>query len=199
MGEIGLKKDNFEKLYQILKSPVCDFDCGELCSKNNNGVPVCCEVNVVVPILYKEEYDYLCSNSTLWKKFKPKSDDDHELLEDCGYDDIAAVCKGHKNCDRDYRSLVCRTFPFYPFIDEEGVFIGLTYNYDFEAKCIIVGNCDIVSKTYLRELIEAWNYIFSLDEEEFEGHYNISREIEVKRKKEKKVLHILNIEGVREL
>jgi len=197
MTEICLKKHNFEELYKILKSPVCDFDCGELCSKNNDGVPVCCEVNVVLPVLHKEEYDYLSSKSDLWKKFKAKSKEDRKIVKACSYDDVIAVCKGHKACDREYRSFVCRTFPFCPFIDETGVFIGLSYNYDFEGKCIIIGNCDIVSKTYIRELIQAWNYVFSLDEEEFEGHYNISREIEAKRKK--KPIHILNIEGVREL
>lgn len=199
MSESWLKEQNFMELYQILKSPICDFDCGELCSKSNNGVPICCETNVVIPVLYKAEYNYLCSKTELWKKFEPSCDEGRKIVEDCACDDMSAICKGYKHCERDYRSLVCRTFPFYPFIDETGVFVGLTYNYDFEGKCIIVGNYDIVSKVYIRELIEAWNYIFSLDEEEFEGHYNISREIEEKRKKQKKLLHILNIEGVIEL
>lgn len=196
MSEIRLSEEDFKKLYQILDHPVTGFDCGAVCSKKNDGVPVCCEVNVVIPVLYKSEFDYVCKQSDLWQEFVPDMKTDAHLMDDCGYDDVMAICKGHKNCDRKHRSFVCRTFPFYPFIDENGVFLGLTYNYDFEDKCVIVGKHDIINKQYIKESIDAWNHLFSIDEMEFEAHYNLCRDIHKKRKRQRKPLHIISLKGV---
>ncbi|MCX6113527.1 MAG: hypothetical protein NTY22_09685 [Proteobacteria bacterium] len=150
----------------------------------------------MIPVLYTSEYEYISARCKLWKKFIPDSKSDMHLMDDCGYDDIMAVCRGHKNCDRKYRSFVCRTFPFYPFISENGIFMGMTYNYDFEGKCNIVNNHSVINKEYIKRFIEAWNYMFSIDEMEFEAHYNLCRDIEKKRKRERKPLHIINLEGV---
>ncbi|MEI6079967.1 MAG: hypothetical protein WCQ53_04965 [bacterium] len=199
MSEIRLTENDFAELYQILDTPVTDFDCGAVCAKSNEGVPICCEVNVVIPVLYINEYEYVKRHSCLWQDFIPDMKTDKHLMDDCGYDDVMAICKGHKKCERKYRSFVCRTFPFYPFIDESGSFLGLTYNYDFEDKCVLVGKHDIISKHYIKQFLEAWNYMFHKDESEFEAHYNLCRDIEKSRKRKGKPLHIINLEGVIEI
>jgi hypothetical protein len=196
MSDLRLSEKDFFQLYKILDTPITDTDCGAICSKANKGVPICCETSVVIPVLYRPELDYVSRHCDLWKEFTPDPKIDKHLMDDCGYDDVMAVCKGHKKCNRDYRSFVCRTFPFYPFIDEAGNFLGMTYNYDFEGKCAIVGKHEMISKLYIRQFLDAWNYIFQRDEGEFEAHYDLCRDIEKKRKREGKHLHIINLKGV---
>ena len=199
MSDIRLSEKDFEKLYQILQASVTNFDCGAICSKKNDGVPICCEVNVVIPVLYTHEFKYVSARCDLWREFVPEDKSDQNMIDDCGYDDVMVLCKGHKGCNRDYRSFVCRTFPFYPFISEEGVFMGMTYNYDFDGKCVLVNDHEAINKEYIRQFIEAWNYLFDIDEMEFEAHYDLCRDIEKKRKRERKPLHIINLEGVKQI
>ncbi|MBN1115372.1 MAG: hypothetical protein JXA66_08530 [Oligoflexia bacterium] len=193
---IKLNEDDFRYLYNILDANITDFDCGAICALENDGVPVCCEVNVVIPILYKNEYKYVNRHCKLWKRFKPENAHDKRLIKDCGYDDIMAICRGHKDCNRNYRSMVCRTFPFYPFIEKNGNFLGLTYNYDFENKCILVGHPGMVNPVYIKQSLKAWNYVFDKDEAEYDAHYDLSRVIENKRRRKGKKIDIINTEGV---
>lgn len=194
--DLKLTEKDFEFLHKILKSNVCDFDCGKICAEKNKGIPYCCDIDSVVPVLFKNEYKYLMGKTDLWREFVPEDEDDEKLFENIGYDDVLAICKGHKKCKREFRGFICRSFPFYPFIDESMNFIGMTYNYDFKDKCIILENPYIISKTYIEEFMKAWQYIFLKDKDELTSHYNYSRFIEEKRKKE--IIHIINNEGIYE-
>jgi hypothetical protein len=194
-SDIKLQEEDFEYLYKLLTAPIVDFDCGAICSLTNEGVPVCCESDSVVPILYKNEYKYVSSKCSLWREFYPETKEDKKLIEESGYDDVLCICRGAKDCNREYRSMVCRTFPFYPYLDKKGNFLGLTYNYDFEGSCLLIGRPKIVNTEYIHQAIDAWKYIFKIDSAEKQAHMDYARTID--RKRRGKTIHVLSKKGVK--
>ena len=77
-----------EELLSTLSVPVTDFDCGTLCAPGNGGVPVCCDKDLIVPVLYKTEYKLLRGRSDLWRPFRPETKKSRPTK---GRDEIPAV------------------------------------------------------------------------------------------------------------
>jgi len=187
MTLIKLKEKDFIYFYKLLNIPATNFDCGLYCSNNNN--PICCDQSKVIPVLYKNEFKYL-EKSKMWKKFIPKTKRDYYLYNSCGEDEIMANCQGSLNCIREYRSLICRTFPFYPYIDKNKNFLGLTYNYEFDNKCILISKPYLINKTFIQKSIKLWTIVFSKDINEFYAYQEVSRKIEKNRKKYNKMIEV---------
>ena len=98
-----------EELLATLTVPVTEIDCGTLCAPDNGGVPICCDKSRIVPVLYKKEYQVLRARSDLWRPFRPQTEQQRELGEDMRPCDRLCECKGVAHCERDNRSLACRT------------------------------------------------------------------------------------------
>jgi hypothetical protein len=199
MSLVKLKEKDFSYLYQVLDIPVTDFDCGSVCAKKNKGVPVCCEVNVVVPVLYSNEFKYVKKRSTLWKHFVADTKHDKRLKDECSYDEVMCTCNGAHSCERKFRSFVCRTFPLTPYITAKNDFIGLTYSYDFEKKCPIIGKPGLIKQSHVNSAIKAWSFVFDKDYFEFCAHFEVSRRFDRLRKRKKKLMHVFTKHGVKTL
>ena len=172
--------DDFAHLYQRFDAPVLEFDCGSRCAPYNSGVPVCCDTCHSVPSAYPAEWEYLQANTGLWHPWQP--DDPGEkarLAHEAGPGLILIECLGAAHCEREFRSLVCRAFPFFPYIDSRGAFLGLSIYWEYEDRCWLLSNLARVSPRYRSEFVEAHEQLFRLAPAErgtFQGHADHMRE-----------------------
>ncbi len=142
------------------------FDCGKMCAPLNGGEPVCCSTDHAIPIMDKAEYKLLRQKSDLWRPFRPKDKHAREVVSDMATSCIATECKGAKFCERDNRSLACRSFPFFPYLTAKDELIGLSYYWYFEDRCWVISNLGVADAKFVREFIAAYETLFVLDPEE---------------------------------
>lgn len=117
---------------------------------------------------YNAEWDYLIQNTDLWHIYKPNNNDDSMYLQDkVPEDQVLIECQGYLKCQRSFRSITCRSFPFFPYIDHQGKFIGLTYYWEYEDRCWVINHLDTVTTQYRDEFIQAFDYLFQQSEQEY--------------------------------
>jgi hypothetical protein len=169
---------DFAALYADFQSPITVLDCGDRCAPYNElGVPFCCDPRHAVGTAYLAEWDFLSTNTDLWHLWEgsyPK--ETLRLFSQTPVGQVLIACQGHKFCQRQFRSLVCRAFPFFPYITLQGRFIGLAYYWEYEDRCWVISNLHIVSKEYVSEFVAAFNKIFEHMPHELENfRYQSSR------------------------
>lgn len=173
---------SFYDLYESFHSPICNINCGDRCAPyNEKGVPFCCDTHHAVPTAYQPEWEYLFSNTDLWHLWKPNNPELYrQLKKETSPDQVLIECLGHKLCQRDFRSITCRAFPFFPYINENKEFLGLTFYWDYVDRCWIISNLQFVSDQYRSEFVTAFETLFELIPEElasFEHQSRITRRI----------------------
>ena len=147
--------------YGLLSVPMIDFDCGRYCGRRNNGTPVCCDPDIAVPVLYRDEYNYHRRRSTFWRRMANRTDPQRRLWETVDRHNILCRCPGVDQCDRAERALVCRTFPFEPYLTNAGEWLGLVFQYTHREQCYLIGQPRrLFSEEYLRNSKTFWLAIF---------------------------------------
>lgn len=138
---------------------------------NSRGVPFCCDLGHAIPTAYDPEWDYLNQNTDLWHLWEP--DDPQLKLElhaelPAGMQMIA--CQGHQYCQRNFRSITCRAFPFFPYLDRQGNFLGLAPYWEYADRCWVMSNLDQVTEVYRGEFVAAFELLFQVLPEERENY-----------------------------
>lgn len=173
--ESKLDRETIITLYTTFDAPPTALDCGEKCAPHNDyGVPFCCDSGQTVPAAYTSEWVYLQVNTDLWHLWESDDEEHANLLRRETPEGMALIeCRGHKNCQRRYRSIACRSFPFFPYITRSGKFIGLSYYWEYEDRCWLISHLDRVTQTYREEFIRAYDTILACLPQEREnfGHY----------------------------
>jgi hypothetical protein len=173
----------FRDLYRSFDAPCTDLDCGMLCAPHNpSGKPFCCDVCKAVPVAYKSEWAFLKQNSTLWHRWRgsecrEEPVDRKELESQTPAHLTLLACKGPQSCERGFRAVSCRQFPFFPYITPDFRFIGITYDWDFTGVCWVLSHLDRVTLKYRREFIAAFDQIFSTWLEDFDSYAQLSEEM----------------------
>lgn len=158
-----LEKSKFQKLYSDFAMPLAEIDCGKKCGPHNEyGVPFCCDIQQVVPSAFELEWAYLRENTDLWQPWSSSGDLAQELDEELQDGQVLLMCLGHRECQREYRTLTCRAFPFYPYLDRNGEFRGMSYYPDFRQVCWIISNLNLVSQDFKEGFQRAFERIFDL-------------------------------------
>lgn len=153
--------------YENFNSPVVPFDCGAKCAVHNpDGKPFCCDICHAVPSVYHQEWDYLEVHTNLWHIWRgdeceSNPEDPTNLLQETPGSMVLVACLGPSLCQRQYRSLSCRQFPFFPYIDADYGLIGLAYNWEFEQACWVISNLEQVASNYRAEFIQFYDEFFS--------------------------------------
>ncbi len=152
----------FKELYQEFSLPLSEIDCGEKCGPyNDHGVPVCCDIELVVPSAYDLEWEYLQSETELWRLWQGSgSVEQEELTRKVQPGQQLLQCLGHQYCQRSYRSITCRAFPFYPYQDSSGNLLGLAYYREYRNQCWIISNLSAVKDEYKKQFQRAFGKIF---------------------------------------
>ncbi len=176
-----------EWLYSLLDVPMTEFDCGQLCAPERDDVPPCCDSLKTVPVLYKDEFVWHRKHGTFWRQL---NEDDSVYNEFCSLIDADdyeqfAVCPGVNKCERDKRSLVCRTYPFEPFISEEGALIGLTFNMEEIEVCPLISSKEFsLNPAYISNSLIYWDFIFQRFPDQFELYMESSDDLREKVKED---------------
>jgi hypothetical protein len=159
---------NYSQLYRRFDAPIAACDCGENCAPYNElGAPFCCDIRHAVPSAYESEWHFLFANTTLWKEYRPENQSwNAELHRQLPEGQVLLECLGHRLCQRDFRSIVCRTFPFFPYVTRQGEFIGLSYYWEYEDRCWVASNLQVVTQEYRSQFMDAYDEIFHQNLEE---------------------------------
>jgi hypothetical protein len=187
--------------YDRFDIPIGAFDCGELCAPHNHsGKPFCCDICQAVPSAYLQEWDYLKANTDLWHLWRgdecdKNPEDPAGLLVDTPVTMRLLACLGPAHCQRPYRSLSCRQFPFFPYITSEYGFLGLAYNWEFEDTCWVISHLDQVSPSYHQEFIQFYDDFFSTWPHELDHYAARSEQMREYFIAQKRSIPILHREG----
>lgn len=173
---------NFRDLYDAFDSPVTEVDCGLMCAPHNpRGIPFCCDICHAVPVAYQPEWQYLRSSTSLWHRWRgdecaEEKTDPAELTRQTPAHLCLLACRGPQTCERPFRALSCRQFPFFPYITGDFRFIGLTYDWEFTDKCWVISNLHLVTDAYKREFIHNYDRIFETWLEDLDCYAELSAE-----------------------
>lgn len=171
-----LTRDEISFYHSLLNEELTDYDCGSLCKDANDGVPFCCVVENAVPILYKEEYELLKSRSDLWSVWEPESKSDLKLKKDSEPDSaLFCKCKGVAFCERENRSISCRTFPLEPYIDKRGKHVGLVFMKEFLHGCPLTSRNKDIRQEFVDSHFIFWEALLLRKDDEYETYLRSSR------------------------
>lgn len=169
------EKKFFEDLYQIFPRPLSEIDCGEKCGPfNEYGVPVCCDINLIIPSAYKAEWDFLKEKTDLWQPWSSSGPIDVDLENDVQDGQVLLKCLGYQHCQRPFRTLTCRAFPFFPYLDSHGKFVGLVYFQEYRELCWIISNLSLVTTAYKADFQQAFKLLFKQYPESKESYTQYS-------------------------
>jgi hypothetical protein len=189
---IKFSKEELQHYYDLLDESLTAYDCGKLCSPANGGEPLCCSVENAVPMLYREEFVYLSVRSQLWQRWRPKSAADKKQKRDEETPSIIfCECKGVKHCERENRSICCRTFPLEPYIDSDGDFVGLIFMREFRNSCPLMGRLGDIRQRVVDKHYEFWRLMFEKKIDEWELYKSTSRGWRISASRRKVALPLL--------
>lgn len=166
-------------LYAAFAAPIAALDCGQKCAPHNpSGKPFCCDICQAVPAAYSCEWETLRARSALWRRWQatdcpagaPPAEDPPPGM-------IFLACLGPQACERQHRLLSCRQFPFFPYVSSDYRFLGLAYDWEFADKCWVISNLAQVTERYRAEFVAAYDQIFALFQDEFDGYALRSEEM----------------------
>jgi len=185
----------FASLYAEFDAPITSLDCGTKCAPYNNGIPVCCDTRHAVPTAYSAEWHYLQVNTDLWHLWIGETHAETARLQDEAPHLILIECLGHQHCQRNYRSLTCRAFPFAPYLNSVGQFLGLTYYWEYEDRCWVISNLDVVTDEYRRQFVNAFERVFDQISGERDGFAQHSAEMRRVFAKDEQMIPLLHRDG----
>lgn len=195
MTKRRITPQDFASLYKQYNANLAFVDCGRKCAPLNNGQPVCCTTENAIPVVDKAEFALLKTRTDLWYSYKPNDAASRKIVKELTSNACAVECKGAAFCERDNRTIACRSFPFYPYLDKTGKFIGLTYYWDFEDRCWIISNMQVVERKFVDEMIAAFERIFKLDPDEYETMKDHSANMRRVFSRKKKIIPVIHRDG----
>lgn len=167
-------------LYDGFDAPIAKLDCGKKCAPHNlSGKPFCCDICHAVPAAYKSEWMYFQMTTDLWHHYRgdecDASSSDVEtgravLDSDLPPGMISLACLGPESCQRGYRALSCRAFPFFPYITSDYRFLGLACEWEFESVCWVISNLGRVTDAYRAEFLRAFDHLLAIFDDVFESY-----------------------------
>jgi hypothetical protein len=181
---VGLPEEkktvDFAPVYKRFSAPITELNCGDKCAPHNErGVPFCCDLHHAVPTAYQAEWEYLRANTGLWRLWEAEdSAETAALRKQTPSGQVLIACLGYQLCQRGFRSLTCRSFPFFPYLTREGDFIGLSYYWEYEDRCWVISNLQVVLPEYRAQFIDAYDTLFAAmpdERENFHHHASIMR------------------------
>jgi hypothetical protein len=165
----------FDDLYRIFSRPLSDVDCGEKCGPfNEYGVPVCCDINLIIPSAYKAEWQFLKEKTDLWQPWSSSGPVDADLENEVQDGQVLLKCLGYQHCQRRFRTLTCRAFPFFPYLDSQGNFVGLVYFQEYRDMCWIISNLSLVTPAFKADFKQAFELLFKQYPESKESYSQYS-------------------------
>lgn len=193
-------KINIRKEYDRFNENIVGLDCGKKCAPfNPSGKPFCCDICEAIPAAYDQEWNFLRAQTDLWH-FWNESDclngeTSKEIEKDLAKYQVLIACKGPQFCQRNYRAISCRQFPFFPYITNDFRFIGMAYEWHFESKCWVINHLQNVNLAYRNQFITFYDDLFSLWPDDLESYAVLSNQMRVAFRIRKKRIPVLHRNG----
>jgi hypothetical protein len=193
-----LTPDDIRRIFDGFDSTIASFDCGKKCAPHNpNGKPFCCDICHAVPAVYRSEWKYFEAETNLWHRYKAGECHDEGSNPDSTVDIppagmIPLACLGPDRCQRDFRAISCRAFPFFPYISSDFRFLGLACEWEYESQCWVMSNLAVVTQKYRTEFLQTFDYLLALFDDIFENyayHSELLRAYSRSRRKRFPLLH----------
>ena len=182
-----ITEKQLRRFHRLLSVKMIDFNCGELCAPKNGGVPICCENDYVVPILFHEEFKWQRNNGKFWKRMSPKNRTIRKFIDESESYYVYSQCPGPEGCIRSKRSFTCMTFPFEPHVSRNGDILGLVYVNGDKSTCSLIGRPrKTYNPVYIANALKFWKELFALYPEEQELYIQESRKRENRKKRQRK-------------
>ncbi len=163
----NMRPKDFAHLYKTFNASISErTDCGQHCAPLNGGTPVCCSTQNAIPIISKTEWKHLKATTDAWERFKPYDANSREIVDELHDTCMAVSCTIAPACQRNARTIACRSFPFFPYMTRQGEMAGIAYYWIFEDRCWVLSNLDIVEAAFVGELMDAYTYLFERDAQE---------------------------------
>ena len=192
---------NFRRFYDRFDQPVAALDCGEMCRVHNpSGKPFCCDICHAVPVAYSQEWDFLRANSDLWRAYRgnecaQEPADLERLRTETPPGMRLLACQGPERCQRPFRAVSCRQFPFFPYLTADYRFVGLAYEWSFENVCWVISSLSQVTDAYRTEFVRAYDELFALWPDEMESYAAHAEEMREHFAAQKRRIPILHRAG----
>ena len=188
---------DFSGLYQNFSAPLSELDCGIKCAPYNEyGVPFCCDTRHAIPTAYSQEWRYLQENTDLWHLWEAEDPDEtNRLRVETPAEQVLIECLGHEFCQREFRSITCRAFPFFPYITPGKEFVGLSYYWQYEERCWVINHLHRVTSAYRNQFISAYENLFRSYPTELENFYYHSKIMRQVFGRQKRPIPLLHLDG----
>ena len=193
---------DIRSLYDAFDTEICGLDCGMMCMANNPaGKPFCCDICHAVPAVYNEEWAYLQPNTNLWHIWREdecgngKAGEFDRLMAETPENMLLLACRGPQVCQRSFRSLSCRQFPFFPYVSSDYRFLGLAYDREFAGKCWVIDHLEAVTPLYRQQFVALHDRIFAFSQDIFESYYDLSEQMRSYYSSNKRRFRILHRNG----
>ena len=187
-------------LYERFNSSIAGLDCGRKCAPfNPGGKPFCCDICHAVPAVYNEEWSYLENNTDLWHSWRgdecADSGESAQLQDEVPEGMVLLACKGPAHCQRNFRALSCRQFPFFPYVSSDYRFMGLAYEWEFEERCWVISNLHRVAKSYREEFVAVHDAMFAQRQDVFDNFACHSERMRLRSMEERRRFPLLHRNG----
>lgn len=200
-----LNPADLREIFDGFQSPIAELDCGKKCSVHNpSGKPFCCDICHAVPAAFNSEWKYFQSATNLWHKYRGDECDAPESAPQVGAPSInlnlprgmlALACLGPSQCERDYRALSCRSFPFFPYVTSDFRFLGLACEWEFESMCWVISNLSTVTDEYRAQFIATFDKLIAQFDDVFENYIYHSERMRAHYAAKKKRFPLLHRNG----
>jgi hypothetical protein len=190
------KAKDYKRYYNGFNASISEkVDCGRFCAPLNGNVPVCCTSDNAIPIISKAEWKHLKKQTDIWKKFKPFDKTSRKIVKELHETCKAVDCSIAPICQREHRTLACRSFPFYPYFNKQEEIIGISYYWIFEDRCWILSNLKVVEVPFINEMLDTYEDLFTRDEEERQAFVDQSKDARKYFSKKNRPMPIITREG----
>ena len=189
-------------LYSGFDAPICELDCGQKCAPfNPSGKPFCCDICQAVPAAYQEEWRYLEPNTDLWHVWRgnecssAQPGEREELLSATPENMLLLACLGPAACQRPFRALSCRQFPFFPYVTSDYRFLGLAYDWEFEPTCWVISHLAQVTGAYREQFVATHDRLFAFSQEAFDSYQLLSENMRAHFQSHRRRIPLLHRNG----
>jgi len=188
---------DFFVLYRRFNAPITAIngqpvDCGAYCAQHNpSGKPYCCDIACAAPAAYHQEWLQLQNATDLWHEYHPAQGEEADLPEHM----TLLACLGPDRCQRQFRAISCRQFPFFPYITADDRFIGLAYDWTFADRCWVIQNLWAVTDDYQREFVAVYDHLFDRVPGDYDSYYNLSAQMRAVFARHRRRIPILHRRG----
>jgi hypothetical protein len=139
----------------------------------------------MLPTAYQAEWEYLQAKTDLWRRRGTEdSEETARLKDEMPPGQVLIACLGPEHCQREFRAITCRAFPFFPYFNSAGEFLGLSYYWEYEDRCWVINNLDAVTPEYRRQFIRTYDALLARMGDErptFQHTSAVMREVFVRR------------------